>query len=790
MDFPTSLQGVARRLGSFLLTGLLTAPLAATALGDEYAVLSANDLGMHCADLDYKIFSILPPFNVVHAQVIRVGSAGQLPLLMDDTDVKVYYSATSSPNDPAGANSINTTSENLPSVFKTNFWDETGKGVELPGSTEKQTLGGRGYNPLYPSVLAASLLDPPVDLSFACKKPNAADAAASTGCPSILQVFEALPVNAGLPVPELTELAHGTLAVDQQKMPGLTNDKKRFKRFVKDQPFFTAFGFGQVIPDANWFAAEGIPILPVDDAGNVNAYPLMQVTAKDYDSGKKLASLDVVLPVAAEANCLLCHADVEDAGNGSASNFASVAFNVASKSDAPGPEKLNNAAKLNILRLHDAKHGMKYRKWSKKGKLVDAQCDTSVNANHYNCLAKKRKVQCSRCHYSPALDLAQAGPVDEPALYKLGRQQTRHTSMSNAMHAHHGNLPPFMGAALFPDMPPADDPLRTAGNNPVNKYERDILENSCYQCHPGKETQCLRGAMYSGGVVCQDCHGNMAEVGNDFSIRVSPSNPGDFVVDGSLRVPWASEPGCQSCHTGDAMNPQHPAGAIVASDGLRLLQAYTPETINVPDVAAPVEVATMIQSPDSPFAENQGTNANGDTVGTLYRLSTGHGGVKCQGCHNSTHAVWPIKNVFANDNIAANQLQGHSGTVMECTTCHGNNSFDIDDFKNNLTADGRMKGPHGMHPVNDPMWTEKHKEVDRGNSRNACRSCHGVNGEGTVLSRTGADRVFECKETDLPGCRETNQGKVIDLEKDTEVSCTQCHDNYINKDLGEDEEED
>ena len=121
----------------------------------DYSVLAANDLGMHCADLDYKIFSILPPFNVVHAQVIRIGNAGQLPLLMDSTDMDVFYSATSSPNDPAGADSINTTSENLPSVFKTNFWQQTAKTVELPGSTEKQTLGGRGYGALYPSVLEA-----------------------------------------------------------------------------------------------------------------------------------------------------------------------------------------------------------------------------------------------------------------------------------------------------------------------------------------------------------------------------------------------------------------------------------------------------------------------------------------------------------------------------------------------------------------------------------------------------------------------------------------------------------
>ena len=157
MTYSSPLRVVRHALAATLISCTLVAPLAAATLSDsDFAVLSANDLGMHCADLDYKIFSILPPFNVVHAQVIRLGDAGRLPKLMNDNKIKVVYSATSNPDDPAGANSINTTSKNLPSVFKTNFWKETGKKVELPGSKEKQTLGGRAYNPLYPSVLAGT----------------------------------------------------------------------------------------------------------------------------------------------------------------------------------------------------------------------------------------------------------------------------------------------------------------------------------------------------------------------------------------------------------------------------------------------------------------------------------------------------------------------------------------------------------------------------------------------------------------------------------------------------------
>ena len=49
-------------------------------------VLGANDLGMHCADQDDRIFSVLPPFNVLHAQVIQRGGT---PQILSDADVNV-----------------------------------------------------------------------------------------------------------------------------------------------------------------------------------------------------------------------------------------------------------------------------------------------------------------------------------------------------------------------------------------------------------------------------------------------------------------------------------------------------------------------------------------------------------------------------------------------------------------------------------------------------------------------------------------------------------------------------
>ncbi len=710
-------------------------------------VIAANDLGMHCADKDYQIFSILPPFNVVHAQAIQMGTDASLPRILTNDEVTVDYSAASNPDDPAGIGSINTTGQNINGAFKTNFWGLTGTPDQITG--KPNTWGGLAYGSLYPSVLAGALLDPPQDLSGLCNLGV---------CPSILNVFEAIPVDVGLPVPELGDLANGILTTFQQEMPGPNNDPKPFTRFDKDVHFF-----GGVIPETNWFAADGIPILPVDDQGRSNAYPLMKVSATSIATGKS-NSVDLVLPVASEADCQNCHAAVGEADSipegsntdGIASTFASVDFEVVSQANAPGPEPLANAAKINILRLHDAKHGEKYTSSESTNNLnpIPAPCNA---ANPDNCIANQTPVQCAQCHYTPALDLTQGGPVNEPEQGIKGRQQQRHISMSRAMHFTHGEFTHVINGAtvpVFPSMPEADDPLRTGGGLAVNGDEEAILDQTCYQCHPGKNTQCLRGAMFNGGVVCQDCHGGMKQVGDDYS-EESPHDV--FGGTQGKRIPWAVEPKCQSCHTGDASNKNHPAGGIVADDGIRLLQAYTKGDIT----------ATPITEMASRFAENQ----------SLYRLSgnkddsgKGHGGVMCEGCHGSTHAIWPNVNPFANDNVTSNQIQGHTGTIAECDSCHAKG-----------TLGNTLDGPHGMHPVGGTEFADGGHEDLAEDQANECRSCHGQNGEGTVLSKVATNRSFvidECKDGTLCPGNEVNNF-TVNLNKGDQVSCVMCHENEL-----------
>ncbi len=683
-------------------------PPPPTGMNGKFRVLAANDLGMHCADKDYQVFSILPPFNVIHAQTIQKGTDTSNPRILSNMDVDVNYAAASNPNDPAGANSINTTSMNKAGVFKTNFWEQKPAG-------SGRTLGGLTYDRLYPA--------------------------------GILSLFEPILFDTGIPVPDVAVLPQ--LVAEQQKMPGIlnpyaANDPQDFLRYDKDVHFF-----GSVINNVNWFAADGVPVLPVDDSGRSNAYPLMKVSATSKATGELLDSVDVVLPVASEADCQNCHADPSDHGNGYGSTFASVDFDVVSAINAPGPEQLGNAAKINILRLHDAKHGGNYTS-SVDGSATP--CNAANDPNDPNCIANQTPIQCAQCHYTPALDLTQQGPQDETTQGIRGRQQTRHISMSRAMHFTHSNYNDMQGSPLFPSMPQADDPRRTTGPA-INDFENGILEQTCYQCHPGKQTQCLRGAMFTGGTVCQDCHGGMKQVGDDYS-DTSPHS----LAGVTKRIPWATEPKCQSCHTGDALTPNHPAGGIVAKDGIRLAQAYLKDDAT----------ATPISAMMSRFAENQ----------SLYRLSgnddgskKGHGGVMCEGCHGSTHAIWPNANPFANDNVTANQIQGHTGPVTECSSCHAKD-----------TLGNTLDGPHGMHPVGGTDFADGGHEKLAKKNQDSCRSCHGTNGRGTVLSKVSVDRSFiigECKDGSL--CPGGNKAKdfTVSLKKGDQVSCVMCHKNEL-----------
>ena len=451
----------------------------------NYQVFAFNDLGMHCYDRDFSVFSLLPPFNVIHSQMIYKGLK---PSLLDNSTINMFYSGK---HDPRG--SINTTSGFIrhTGVAKTNFWEY-------------------------------------VELLFGVK-------------------------------PALDE---GILGA---KMPDAANGP---------QPL------GTFDPTYQWFSATGIPITNIDNRGKVNCFPMMRIRGSDLAQPNRwLSSLDIVLPVSSEFNCVACH-----------ETDAFVGSNPGSASDASPPPRLTSLSpedfssnpdanirfRENILILHDA-----------------------MNPG-YNLVGKYQSGQpilCAQCHYSKALDLA---GNDQPTGDQVG-----HLYLSRAIHKHHGTAWPTPGMGDAYTVPIPGDGVQR-----------------CYYCHPGNDTQCLRSVMAVNGMQCQSCHGDLLAVAGftpDLGVG-GATLPADLTVSlkttGAQRRPWVDLPKCQSCHTGDALNHQGP--------DLIGRQAYAD---------ADAATASPILAPESRFAENQ----------NLYRFSQTHGGVACEACHGSTHAEWPAR---------------------------------------------------------------------------------------------------------------------------------------------------
>ncbi|MGC8781918.1 MAG: multiheme c-type cytochrome, partial [Anaerolineae bacterium] len=103
------------------------------------------------------------------------------------------------------------------------------------------------------------------------------------------------------------------------------------------------------------------------------------------------------------------------------------------------------------------------------------------------------------------------------------------------------------------------------------------------------------------------------------------------------------------------------------------------------------DVANPARRPwiDEPRCGNCHGPQYAEEPGKLYRNSVGHGGLYCEACHGSPHAILP--STQPNDNIQNIALQGHAGTLSDCTVCHAQ-----------VPAG---PGPHGIRPAGSPTPT-------------------------------------------------------------------------------------
>ncbi len=124
----TRLMGAAAATGVILAAAgwLVLSPSralgggAAVAAAEEYIVFAYNDLGMHCMQDDFSEIMILPPYNTLHAQVIR-----RDPNIVHDPEFSVEYSVPGQTH----------------AEDKTNFWTHA---ADLLGTAPPPNVGLTG----------------------------------------------------------------------------------------------------------------------------------------------------------------------------------------------------------------------------------------------------------------------------------------------------------------------------------------------------------------------------------------------------------------------------------------------------------------------------------------------------------------------------------------------------------------------------------------------------------------------------------------------------------------------
>jgi hypothetical protein len=169
--------------------------------------------------------------------------------------------------------------------------------------------------------------------------------------------------------------------------------------------------------------------------------------------------------------------------------------------------------------------------------------------------------------------------------------------------------------------------------------------------------------MDSQPVLCASCHADAAlglsgvagisNLSNAMHGHHNPDNAPDITPDTE---------GCYSCHPGGTT---------------RCLRDTMSQNFGVNCTNCHGDITVVAQNTQPWVIEPQCSNAachgaayssNIPESQPLYRMSTGHGGVFCAACHDSTHAISPSRE--ANDSIKFITLQGHAGSLSDCLVCH------------------------------------------------------------------------------------------------------------------------
>lgn len=249
------------------------------------------------------------------------------------------------------------------------------------------------------------------------------------------------------------------------------------------------------------------------------------------------------------------------------------------------------------------------------------------------------EMNCPGCHYDGGVEGIRTGNWRLNILTLHDQEEHTHLVNSQPVLCSNCHASPALGKPGVPGVPSlsramhgkhAPDDDKSSALNTDSGFAQLIAWTQGGQAHTGGAAPSLLGSRPAdeGTNDCYQCHPGPETQ----CLRDTMSSQGMWCTDchGDMnamaspnRQPWVDEPKCGTCHAPN-------------------------------------------------YAENPGK---------LFRKSTGHGGLFCEACHNSTHAIPPSRLALDNQQVIA--LQGSADTLKDCTVCHGAN-----------IPEG--PGPHGM----------------------------------------------------------------------------------------------
>ena len=258
----------------------------------------------------------------------------------------------------------------------------------------------------------------------------------------------------------------------------------------------------------------------------------------------------------------------------------------------------------------------------------DAQNPGKVLAQITAVAPVSTELMCANCH-SDDMDATQGYVTEFPGGVPTGKVETNILAIHDVLNK--DNYATFLAGR--PDLL-AKTPLLTNG--------QPVL---CAWCHQDN-------ALGMPGVA------GIKDMSNAMHRHHNSTNAPDITFDTD---------GCYNCHPGP--DTQCLRDTMCQHFSLNCTDCHNPAGN---DVVEPMVAVGQNPAPwaSEPKCGQTGCHGAGyDTVDPLYRNSTGHGGVYCEACHDSTHAIAPSRE--PNDAIKFIQLQGHTGTLSGCTVCHG-----------------------------------------------------------------------------------------------------------------------